>query len=156
MHAIRKQRLQWVIFTLVASSTAIGLVVYTLGQNINYFYTPSQIARGEAPLGVPVRAGGMVVRGSLERDSESLDVVFDVSDGVAQLRVEYSGILPDLFGEGQAAIVAGVVDAGVVDALGVDNDLFFRSFALAILSTFAAFDFVAAARGSAFGLDCDA
>ena len=63
MHAIRKQRLQWVIFTLVASSTAIGLVVYTLGQNINYFYTPSQIARGEAPLGVPVRAGGMAVRG---------------------------------------------------------------------------------------------
>ena len=114
MHVIRKQRLQWVIFTLVASSTAIGLVVYTLGQNINYFYTPSQIARGEVPLGVPVRAGGMVVRGSLVRDSESLDVAFDVSDGIAQLRVQYSGILPDLFGEGQAAIVAGVVDADAI------------------------------------------
>jgi cytochrome c-type biogenesis protein CcmE len=56
----------------------------------------------------------MVVRGSLVRDSESLDVAFDVSDGIVQLRVQYSGILPDLFGEGQAAIVNGVVDADAI------------------------------------------
>ncbi|MDE0840909.1 MAG: cytochrome c maturation protein CcmE [Porticoccaceae bacterium] len=114
MHLIRRQRLQWVILMLVTSSMAVGLVVYALGQNTNYFYTPSQIAQGVAPIGVRVRAGGMVVVGSLERAADSLDVEFDVSDGAVHLRVHYSGILPDLFDEGQAAIVAGVVDANSV------------------------------------------
>ncbi|MDG1243227.1 MAG: cytochrome c maturation protein CcmE, partial [Porticoccaceae bacterium] len=63
MHPIRKQRLQIVLLIILAAACASGLVIYMLGQNTNYFYTPSQIQSGEAPQGVFVRAGGMVVDG---------------------------------------------------------------------------------------------
>ena len=110
MHPIRKQRLQIVLLIIVASSAAVGLVAYMLGQNANYFFTPSQVLQGEAPDNVTIRAGGMVVKGSIERSTDSLDVSFLVSDGMANLRVSYSGILPDLFAEDEAAIATGKLD----------------------------------------------
>ena len=110
MHPIRKQRLQLVILLVVAASAIVGLMAYMLGQNANYLYTPSQIAAGEAPSAVHIRAGGMVVEGSIQRSSDSLDVLFDVSDGMATLTIHYAGILPDLFDEGEAAIAAGKLD----------------------------------------------
>ena len=110
MHPIRKQRLQVVLLIVIASSAAVGLVAYMLGQNANYFFTPSQVLQGEAPDNVTIRAGGMVVNGSIERSTDSLDVSFLVSDGMANLRVSYSGILPDLFAEDEAAIATGKLD----------------------------------------------
>ena len=110
MHPIRKQRLQVVLLIVIASSAAVGLVAYMLGQNANYFFTPSQVLQGEAPDNVTIRAGGMVVKGSIERSADSLDVSFLVSDGMANLRVSYSGILPDLFAEDEAAIATGKLD----------------------------------------------
>lgn len=111
MHPIRKQRLQVVLLIVVASSLAAGLVAYMLGQNANYFFTPSQVLQGEAPENVSIRAGGMVVEGSIERSPDSLDVSFLVTDGLGDLKVSYSGILPDLFAEGEAAIATGKLDA---------------------------------------------
>lgn len=110
MHPIRKQRLQIVLLIVIASSAAVGLVAYMLGQNANYFFTPSQVLQGEAPDNVTIRAGGMVVKGSIERSTDSLDVSFLVSDGMANLKVSYSGILPDLFAEDEAAIAIGKLD----------------------------------------------
>jgi cytochrome c-type biogenesis protein CcmE len=110
MHPIRKQRLQIVLLIVIASSAAVGLVAYMLGQNANYFFTPSQVLQGEAPDNVTIRAGGMVVKGSIERSTDSLDVSFLVSDGMANLKVSYSGILPDLFAEDEAAIATGKLD----------------------------------------------
>jgi cytochrome c-type biogenesis protein CcmE len=110
MHPIRKQRLQVVILIVVAASVAAGLIAYMLGQNANYFYTPSQIAAGEAPINVSIRAGGMVVEGSVLRSQDSLDTRFKVTDGVASVEVVYSGILPDLFAEGEAAVATGILD----------------------------------------------
>jgi cytochrome c-type biogenesis protein CcmE len=107
MHPDRKQRLQIVVLILVAASVAAGLIIYMLGQNANYFYTASQIANGDAPKDVFIRGGGMVVAGSVARESESLAVEFQVTDGGANLVVRYAGILPDLFAEGEAAIAAG-------------------------------------------------
>ena len=69
MNPIRRQRLFLVIFIVVAASLAVGLMTYALRDNINLFYPPSDIAAGEAPPGVRIRAGGMVVDGSVERDS---------------------------------------------------------------------------------------
>lgn len=109
MHPVRKQRLILVLFTIVAASVAIGLLAYALRQNINLFYAPSQIAAGEAPQGVRIRVGGMVVDQSVARASDSLDVSFLLTDGPHQVRVFYSGILPDLFAEGEAAVAAGVL-----------------------------------------------
>ena len=114
MNNLRKQRLQVVLLIIVAGALASGLIIYMLGQNVNYFYTPSQIARGEAPEGVFLRAGGMVVEGSLVRDMDSLALEFKVTDGTSVLVVQHTGILPDLFGEGEAAIAAGKVDQNLV------------------------------------------
>lgn len=110
MHPIRKQRLQIVLLIVVASSLAAGLIAYMLGQNANYFFTPSQVLQGEAPENITIRAGGMVVEGSIERSPNSLDVSFLVTDGMGNLKVNYSGILPDLFAEGEAAIATGKLD----------------------------------------------
>ena len=111
MHPIRKQRLQLVILLVVAASAIVGLMAYMLGQNANYFFTPSQVLQGAAPENVTIRAGGMVVEGSIQRSSDSLDVSFLVTDGLGDLKVSYNGILPDLFAEGEAAIATGKLDA---------------------------------------------
>ena len=116
MHPIRKQRLQIVILIVVASSMAAGLVAYMLGQNANYFFTPSQVLQGEAPENVTIRAGGMVVEGSIKRSSNSLDVSFLVTDGMSNLKITYSGILPDLFAENEAAIATGKLDGDILRA----------------------------------------
>ena len=110
MHPMRKQRLQIVVLIVVASTIAAGLIIYMLGQNANYFYTPSQVLSGEAPEGIFIRAGGMVVEGSVRRDPDSLTVDFEVTDGRAILGIRYTGILPDLFAENEAAIAAGKLD----------------------------------------------
>ncbi|TQV78241.1 cytochrome c maturation protein CcmE [Exilibacterium tricleocarpae] len=117
MHPIRKQRLMFVIFIVCFSSLAVGLMAYALRENINLFYPPSKIVSGEAPVDTLIRAGGCVLPGSVERAGDSLAVSFLVTDGAAQLQVQYEGILPDLFAEGEAAVVHGRLDGdGVFQA----------------------------------------
>jgi cytochrome c-type biogenesis protein CcmE len=114
MHPLRKQRLQLVILLVAAAALVIGLVVYMLRENGNFFYTPVQIVSGEAPQSTFLRAGGMVVDGSVVRSDDSLWVQFKITDGVEMLTVEHTGILPDLFAEGEAAIASGKVDENLV------------------------------------------
>lgn len=110
MHPARRKRLALVIFIVCVSSVAIGLIVFALRDNISLFYAPAAIASGEAPQGVRIRAGGMVVPGSIQRDPRSLAVRFRITDGEEQVEVEYTGILPDLFAENEAAVVTGMLD----------------------------------------------
>ena len=120
MHPVRKQRLLLVCFLVVFSSAAIGLIAYGLRGNINLFYPPAEIAAGKAPLGQPIRLGGMVVEGSIRREPGTLRVEFDVTDYQATVTAVYTGILPDLFAEGQGVVAAGVLDAqGVLQATEV-------------------------------------
>ncbi|NWN91671.1 cytochrome c maturation protein CcmE [Marinobacter adhaerens] len=107
MHPIRKKRLTIVLFLLAGLSVAVALTTYALRQNINLFYDPSQIAAGEAPTDARIRAGGMVEEGSVIRDPDSLKVEFKVTDYSASVPVEYMGILPDLFAEGQGIVAMG-------------------------------------------------
>ena len=100
MHPIRKKRLTIVLFLVAGLAIAVGLTTYALRQNINLFYDPSEIAAGNAPVDIRIRAGGMVEEGSVMRDPESLKVEFRVTDFAASVPVEYVGILPDLFAEG--------------------------------------------------------
>jgi cytochrome c-type biogenesis protein CcmE len=111
MHPIRKQRLYLVLFVVVFSSAAVGLVVYALSGNINLFYPPAEVAAGNAPVGQSLRVGGMVVEGSFQRSPDSLEVRFELTDYQATVLVIYEGILPDLFGEGQGAVAAGKLNA---------------------------------------------
>ena len=101
MHPVRKQRLYLVIFVVLFSSAAIGLVVYALSGNINLFFPPADVAAGKAPVDQPIRVGGMVREGSVQRSDNSLSVRFDLTDFQASVPVVYEGILPDLFEEGQ-------------------------------------------------------
>lgn len=120
MNAKRKKRLALVLFVLVGASTAIGLTLYALNQNINLFFSPSQIANGEAPINTRIRAGGMVVDGSVKRDTSSLKVEFAITDFAQTTLVNYEGILPDLFREGQGIVAQGTMDSnGVFQAIEV-------------------------------------
>jgi cytochrome c-type biogenesis protein CcmE len=110
MHPIRKKRLTIVLFLVVGVSVAVALTTYALRQNINLFYDPSQIAAGEAPVDVRIRAGGMVQENSVIRDPESLQIEFTVTDFTSSVLMEYTGILPDLFAEGQGVVAMGRLD----------------------------------------------
>lgn len=117
MHPVRKQRLYLVLFIVLFSSAAIGLVAYALRGNINLFFPPAEVAEGKAPIGQPIRIGGMVVDGSVERSDDSLAVRFELTDFKAAVPVVYEGILPDLFDEGQGAVASGVLgEDGVLRA----------------------------------------
>ena len=107
MRAKRKQKLFVILGLVSLAAIAVGLTLYALRSNINLFFSPVQIAAGDAPVERQIRAGGMVKPASVDRDKESLEVTFIVTDYVDDLEVRYSGILPDLFREGQGVVVVG-------------------------------------------------
>lgn len=113
----RQKRLYIILAIVFGTALAVGLTMYALNQNINLFYSASQIAKGEAPTDARMRVGGMVVEGSLKRSSNSLRVSFDLTDYENTVKVVFTGILPDLFREGQGIIAQGKMDAqGVFQA----------------------------------------
>ena len=107
MHPIRKRRLTIAALVVVLSSAAVGLVAYALRGNINLFYPPAEIAAGAAPTDRAIRVGGMVVDGSVKRAPGSLTTRFQVTDYSAVVEVRYTGILPDLFAEGEGVVASG-------------------------------------------------
>lgn len=111
MNPRRKQRLFAIaiIFSLIA--LAVGLVLYALQQNINLFYTPTQVVQGLAPINHGFRLGGYVSPNSVRKDINSLKVDFLVTDHRHAIPVEYTGVLPDLFREGQSVVVDGQLNA---------------------------------------------
>ena len=117
MNPQRKKRLLLILGLLVGVAVALGFALSALQQNINLFYTPTQIANGEAPQDTRIRAGGMVEKGSVQRSADSLDVRFVVTDFNKSVPITYRGILPDLFREGQGIVALGKLNAdGVVVA----------------------------------------
>ncbi len=107
----RRNRLLLVVFLVITSGSAVGFGLMALNENINLFYSPQQIVDGEAPVGPTIRAGGMVVDGSVQRSSEDLKVSFIISDmEAAQVEIQFEGILPDLFREGQGVIALGALN----------------------------------------------
>lgn len=120
MHPVRKQRLILVSLLVVLSSAAIGLVTFALRDNINLFYPPADVAAGKAPTDRSIRLGGMVVEGSIERSETDLETTFWVTDYEASVAVRYSGILPDLFAEGEGVVAEGTLnEAGMLVATQV-------------------------------------
>ena len=107
----RRQRLTIIGFIAVGLSAAIGLTLFALSENINLFYTPTQVAAGEVPVGQHIRIGGMVREGSYMAAPDSLQVQFDATDYANSVKIHYEGILPDLFREGQGIVVEGSLDA---------------------------------------------
>ncbi len=116
MNPKRKQRLIIVLGIVAGVSVAATFMGVALQENINLYFSPTDVAAGKAPLNRRIRVGGLVVAGSLKR-GEQLDVRFDVTDNVESLTIQYDGILPDLFREGQGIIANGkLTESGVVVA----------------------------------------
>ena len=95
---------------MVGCTIATGLALLALRENINLFFSPSQIVDGTAPSNTTIRLGGMVVSGSIQR-GDNLGVTFVLTDLAEQVPVAYEGILPDLFREGQGIVTQGKLDS---------------------------------------------
>ncbi|WP_439242875.1 cytochrome c maturation protein CcmE [Lonepinella sp. BR2474] len=127
MNPRRQSRLILVLLVLLGIAVATGLITYALRANIDLFYTPSEIVYGKnndpalkPEVGQRLRVGGMVVEGSVHRDDKSLQVRFDLNDIGPAITVQYDGILPDLFREGQGIVAQGkLIAPTVLDATEV-------------------------------------
>ena len=125
MNPRRKKRLGIVLMIFVGITATVGLMLYALNQNMDLFYTPTELVDGrpdgtKPEVGQRLRIGGMVVKGSVKRDPESLQVAFELHDVGPKVTVIYDGILPDLFREGQGIVAQGVLkNATTVEAFEV-------------------------------------
>ncbi|MBL09877.1 MAG: cytochrome c maturation protein CcmE [Acidiferrobacteraceae bacterium] len=103
----RKQRLIVTLTIVVGTIFAITFTLLALRENIDLFFTPTEVKAGDSPTNTRFRIGGMVVPGSIVRSLTGLDVKFDLTDTLETVTVKYSGILPDLFSEGQGIVAQG-------------------------------------------------
>ena len=103
----RRRVLAGVMLVVLGAGAATALALKAFQENLLYFYSPTQIAAGEAPANRAFRIGGLVVAGSVERDPESLRVDFVLTDTLQQVPVSFEGVLPDLFREGQGIVANG-------------------------------------------------
>lgn len=110
MNSTRKKRLIAVLVLLIGASAATGLILFALEENLNHFFTPSELNAGRATVGQKIRVGGLVVENSVARIGDGLTVSFKLTDNQeSEVEVRYKGILPDLFREGQGIVATGVV-----------------------------------------------
>jgi len=114
MSPLRKKRLYMVLLLVAGVSIATFLIIQAFSQNMMFFFSTSEVKQGSAPVDRDFRIGGLVVEGSVVRDSKSLKVNFDLTDTLTSVTVEYTGILPDLFREGQGIIAKGQLSSSGV------------------------------------------
>ena len=107
MNPIRKKRLTLIGLMVLGIAVATGLLLKSFDENLMFFFSPSQVVAGEAPSNHPFRVGGLVTTGSVQRQGDGLTVAFDLTDNEETVTVEYTGILPDLFREGQGIVAMG-------------------------------------------------
>ena len=114
MTPVRRQRLILILLMVAGVGAAATFALKAFNENLMYFFSTTEVAEGKAPKDAKFRLGGMVVKGSIERPNRGIMVRFVLTDFHKQVTVEYSGILPDLFREGQ-----GVVTNGRLNSAGV-------------------------------------
>jgi cytochrome c-type biogenesis protein CcmE len=120
----KNQRLILIVAATAAVLIAVMLAMWGLRDRAAYFYTPADIAAGKAADGQPIRLGGMVEKGSIERQSDGVTIRFLITDGKAQTPVTFRGIVPDLFREGSGAVAEGRMERGtfVADTILAKHD----------------------------------
>jgi|TARA_A200000113_G_scaffold224027_1_gene240943 cytochrome c-type biogenesis protein CcmE len=105
MNPIRKKRIYSILFVLLFSVSGISLILYSLNSNLDYFFTPTELKDRNIPADKRIKVGGMVLSGSVERISSS--IFFVITDYENSIKVEYEGIVPDLFKEDSGVVVLG-------------------------------------------------
>lgn len=113
MNPVKKQRMMVAILVIVAAAVAGTFLSLALQSNMTYLYSPSEVLEGKVPDGSAFRIGGVVKESSVSRRPGSLEVEFQVTDRIADYPVRFSGILPDLFREGQTVIARGELENDV-------------------------------------------
>ena len=114
MKPIRRQRLILIVLMVAGIGAGVGFALKSFNENLMYFFSTSDVLAGKAPPDRLFRLGGMVVKGSVQRPGDGLTVHFKLTDYSKEVAVQYTGILPDLFREGQ-----GIVANGKLDGRGV-------------------------------------
>jgi len=112
MHPVRKKRLILIGLMVAGVGIAVGFALNAFNQNLMFFYSPSEVIAGDAPEDHPFRLGGLVTTGSVQRQSDGLTTQFDVTDNEKTVTIQYTGILPDLFREGQGIVAHGRLNEG--------------------------------------------
>ncbi len=105
MNPIRKKRIYSIFFVFLFSVSGISLILYSLNSNLDYFFTPTELKDRNIPADKRIKVGGMVLSGSVERISSSISFV--ITDYENSIKVEYEGIVPDLFKEDSGVVVLG-------------------------------------------------
>src|SRR5882762_9811121 len=107
----RHKRIAFILAGLAGLGIAVALVLSAFQNNLVFFFSPSQVASKEAPIGRTFRIGGLVEKGTLKRDSDGLTVRFTVTDTAKSIPIVYKGILPDLFKEDRGCVAQGRVES---------------------------------------------
>tara|TARA_Y200000002_G_C22562383_1_gene613050 strand:- start:345 stop:755 length:411 start_codon:yes stop_codon:yes gene_type:complete len=105
MNSIRKKRIYNILFVFLFSVSGISLILYSLNSNLDYFFSPTELKDRNIPADKRIKVGGMVLSGSVERISSSISFV--ITDYENSIKVEYEGIVPDLFKEDSGVVVLG-------------------------------------------------
>ena len=103
----RHKKLALIVLVLAALGIAVALVLNAFNSNLVFFFSPTQVAAGEAPINRAFRIGGLVEEGSIKREADGLTTRFVVTDTARTIPVTYTGILPDLFKEGKGVVAEG-------------------------------------------------
>ena len=105
MNPIRRKRIYSILFVFLFSVSGISLILYSLNSKLDYFFTPTELKDRNIPADKRIKVGGMVLSGSVERISSSISFV--ITDYENSIKVEYEGIVPDLFKEDSGVVVLG-------------------------------------------------
>ncbi|HEY5603457.1 MAG TPA: cytochrome c maturation protein CcmE [Gammaproteobacteria bacterium] len=103
----RHKRFAFIVAGVTGLAVAIGLIANAFNQNLVFFFSPSDVQASQAPVNRDFRLGGLVEEGSLKREDDGLTVHFIVTDNAHTIPVTFTGILPDLFREGQGVVAQG-------------------------------------------------
>lgn len=106
----KRRRLAFAIALVAAGAGAAGLIVFALRDNVLYFYSPSDVAQKHIAAGIAFRIGGLVEKKSVTH-GKGAAISFVITDGRTRVKVEYAGVLPALFREGQGVVALGSLDA---------------------------------------------
>ncbi|MBB6092166.1 cytochrome c-type biogenesis protein CcmE [Povalibacter uvarum] len=108
----RQRRMLLVGLMVIGVGTAAAFALNAFQENLLYFYSPSDVSAGKAPADRTFRVGGMVTEGSFQRPAGSMEATFILTDFAHNVKVRYSGVLPDLFREGQGIVARGKLAPG--------------------------------------------
>jgi len=110
MNPVRRKRLILVSIMVAGVGAAVGFALYAFNQNMMFYYSPTDVIAGKAPDNAQIRMGGVVVKGTFRHLPKSIRSVFEVTDGSKTVPVQYDGVLPDLFREGQVILAKGSLE----------------------------------------------